>query len=47
MIDKNYNIPLVYQKMIGNCEIRQARLVRNLETKQGRIRAEHEFWNEK
>ena len=24
-----------------------ARLVRNLETKQGRIRAEHEFWNEK
>lgn len=24
-----------------------ARLVRNLERKQGRIRAEHEFWNEK
>lgn len=24
-----------------------AKLVRNLEPKQGRIRAEHEFWNEK
>ena len=37
------------QQKYNYCQViaKLAVLVRNLEQKQGRIRAEHEFWNEK